>query len=70
LVREAGFEGARVRGYGDVQLEDPVSMLSIVDRGAGALVSSGVIGKHLAAAFQAGARHRAAGGASTARSLT
>jgi ubiquinone/menaquinone biosynthesis C-methylase UbiE len=59
LVREAGFELLRFRGYSYV--EAPSSdgyMLSIVDRGAEALLDTGRIGVDVAEALKAEARRR------------
>jgi hypothetical protein len=50
LLRRGGFHVIGVRGDGHVQVDNPVYMLSIVDRGADALVASDVIGPDLAAA--------------------
>ena len=59
-VHDAGFIAGRLRSHGYVQVEDPDYMLSIADRGADALVSSGTIGADLAAALKAEARRRVA----------
>jgi ubiquinone/menaquinone biosynthesis C-methylase UbiE len=59
MLRAAGFRDERVRSYGYVQLHEPEYMLSIVARGADALVTSGHIGEPLADALKAEARRRA-----------
>ena len=59
-MHDAGFIAGRLRSHGYVQVEDPDYMLSIADRGADALVSSGTIGADLAAALKAEARRRVA----------
>jgi SAM-dependent methyltransferase len=63
LVREAGFELLRLRGYSYV--EAPSSdgyMLSIPDRGAEALLDNGRIGVDVAAALKAEVRRRSDAG--------
>jgi len=58
-VAAAGFVDRRLRSHGYVQVAQPEYMLSIVDRGAEALVASGRIGPSLAEAPKAEARRRA-----------
>jgi SAM-dependent methyltransferase len=58
LVRGAGFAAGPLRSFGFVQTEDPRYLLSIVDRGADALVAAGRIGADLAAALTSEARRR------------
>lgn len=58
LVAAAGFVGGRLRSHGYVQIEEPDYMLSIVDRGADALVDAGTIGPELGEALKAEARRR------------
>ena len=58
MVRAAGFVKERVRSHGYVQIDDPAYMLSIVARGADALVAAGRIGKPLAEALVAEAERR------------
>jgi SAM-dependent methyltransferase len=60
LALAAGFEHARLRSFGFVQIEQPDYMLSIADRGADAMVAAGRIGAPLAAALKAEARRRVA----------
>jgi ubiquinone/menaquinone biosynthesis C-methylase UbiE len=60
LVRAAGFRPRRMRSHGVVQVEEPDYLLSVADRGADALASSGRIGPDLAAALKAEARRRVA----------
>jgi hypothetical protein len=62
LLRGAGFDVTAVRGHGYVQVDNPVYLLGVVDRGADALVVSDVIGPDLAVALKAEARRRAADG--------
>jgi SAM-dependent methyltransferase len=59
MIRAAGFTDARLRSHGYVQVDDPEYMVSIVARGADALVASGQIGKPLADALKAEAHRRA-----------
>jgi SAM-dependent methyltransferase len=58
LVGAAGFVGGRLRSHGYVQIDEPDYMLSIVDRGADALVAAGTIGPELGEALKAEARRR------------
>jgi SAM-dependent methyltransferase len=58
-LRDIGFADLRVRSHGYVQVEDPLYMISIVDRGADALAAGGTIGSDLADALKAEARRRA-----------
>lgn len=58
LIRDAGFTITSQRSFGFVETDAPDYMLSIVDRGADVLVSSGRIGEELAAALKAEARSR------------
>ena len=62
MAREAGFVGGRLRSFGFVQIEEPDYMLSIVDRGADALVAAGTIGAALASALKQEARRRVTAG--------
>lgn len=62
LVREAGFGVIRVRSHGYVETAEPHYMLTIVDRGADALVAAGRVGAPTAEALKAEARHRAEAG--------
>ena len=57
LVRQAGFEGVRVRSHGFVTL-DGGYMLTIVDRGADFLGGQGWAGADLVAALKAEGRRR------------
>jgi hypothetical protein len=57
-MRDASWRVERVRGHGYVETEDPVYMLTIVDRGADALVASGTIGEPVAEAMKAETRRR------------
>jgi SAM-dependent methyltransferase len=59
LLRSVGFELVGSRSHGYLQTDQLEYMLSLVDRGADALVSSGRIGPELGAALQAEARRRA-----------
>lgn len=58
LVRDAGFDIARVRSHGFVETAAGGYMLTIIDRGADLLRVSGQIGDDLAAALKAEARRR------------
>ncbi len=58
LVRAAGFAPRRLRSHGVIQVEDPDYLLSVADRGADSLHSSGRIGADLAAALKSEARRR------------
>jgi SAM-dependent methyltransferase len=58
MVRAAGFVPGRLRSHGVIQVEDPDYLLSVADRGADALASSGRVGPDLAAALKAEARRR------------
>ena len=62
LALEAGFVTASASSHGYVGVEDPGYLLTLVDRGADALVASGRIGGPLAEALKAEARSRAAEG--------
>jgi ubiquinone/menaquinone biosynthesis C-methylase UbiE len=62
LLRESGFEVTGVDSYGFVETEEPEYMLTIVDRGADALVSAGQIALETADALKAEARRRIAAG--------
>jgi ubiquinone/menaquinone biosynthesis C-methylase UbiE len=58
LIEVAGWDVVRVRSHGYVETEDPVYMLTIVDRGADALVASGTVGQAAGDALKAEARRR------------
>ena len=58
VVRSSGFEPMRIRSHGFVEVTEPGYMLTLVDRGADALVGMGRIGEELAAALKAEARRR------------
>jgi ubiquinone/menaquinone biosynthesis C-methylase UbiE len=62
MVQTAGFSHAGMRSHGFVQIGDADYMVSIADRGADNLVSTGRIGAQLADAFKAEARRRVAEG--------
>ena len=59
LLRARGFEILGSRSHGYLQTSDPEYMLTLVDRGADALASSGSIGPDLSASLKAEARRRA-----------
>jgi ubiquinone/menaquinone biosynthesis C-methylase UbiE len=59
LLRFAGFEILSARSHGYLQTSEPEYMLTLVDRGADALMSSGRIGPDLCALLKAEARRRA-----------
>jgi ubiquinone/menaquinone biosynthesis C-methylase UbiE len=62
MVDAAGFESAGMHSHGFVQIRDADYMLSIADRGADALTTSGRIGPQLSAALKDEARRRVAQG--------
>ena len=62
LIRDAGLALVRVRSHGYVETAAPHYMLTIVDRGADALVADGRIGSAAAEALKAEAAARAAEG--------
>ena len=59
LLRARGFVIVSSRSYGYLQTTEPEYMLTLVDRGADALLSSGRIGPDLCASLKAEARRRA-----------
>lgn len=59
LVQSAGFDVVRSRSHSYVETSEPAYILTIIDRGADILVSSGRIGIELAVALKAEARRRA-----------
>jgi ubiquinone/menaquinone biosynthesis C-methylase UbiE len=59
LAAAAGFTVSALRSYGLVETSSPGLALTWVDRGADLLAGRGQIGKELAAALKAEARHRA-----------
>jgi len=61
-VRRAGFSIRSFRTYDYQGVTDAAYMLTIIDRGANALVNTGVIGSELATALQAEARRRVQAG--------
>jgi ubiquinone/menaquinone biosynthesis C-methylase UbiE len=63
LAKAAGFEIVRFDGHAYVQTVEPGYLLTLVDRGADALVSGGTIGRELAEALKAEARRRVESGA-------
>ena len=58
LTRAAGYELIRVRSHGYTETTQPEYMLTIIDRGADALVANGQTGPGTAEALKAEARHR------------
>jgi ubiquinone/menaquinone biosynthesis C-methylase UbiE len=62
LVREAGFQVVRLRSHGYAETAEPHYMLTIVDRGADALVTGGRLGAAAAEALKEEARRRAEAG--------
>jgi ubiquinone/menaquinone biosynthesis C-methylase UbiE len=59
LAANHGFVGGRLRSFGHVQMDDTEYVVSIVDRGAAALVADGRIGASLGEALKTEARRRA-----------
>lgn len=62
MVREAGFVKSRAMSHGYVCIDDADYMLTLVDRGADALVASSRIGAPLSEALKAEARRRVSDG--------
>lgn len=62
LVRAAGWTVVRLRSYGYAETDEPGYMLTIVDRGADALVALGRLDAQTADALKGEARRRAEGG--------
>jgi hypothetical protein len=58
LIRACGFEPGAFRSFGYVQTTEPTYLLTIVDRGADILATTGRIGDGLAAALKSEARCR------------
>jgi hypothetical protein len=58
LVRACGFEPAKFRSYGFAETHGGAYMLSVIDRGADILGSSGRIGADFAQALKSEARRR------------
>jgi len=58
LVRGAGFRLARFDSHGYIEAAEPTYLLSVVDRGADALVQTRVVDRTLADALKAEARRR------------
>lgn len=63
LASAAGFGIVRFDSHGYVETTEPGYMLTVIDRGADALVADGSIAAELAAALKAEARRRAGSGA-------
>lgn len=62
LVRSAGFEVVSFRSHGYLQNSNPTYIMTLVERGADLLTSSGRIGRDAAAAIKAEARRRVEAG--------
>jgi ubiquinone/menaquinone biosynthesis C-methylase UbiE len=62
LAADAGFVSGRLRSFGQVQMDDTEYVVTIVERGAAALVAAGQIGAYLGEALKAEARRRAQAG--------
>jgi ubiquinone/menaquinone biosynthesis C-methylase UbiE len=62
MVRGAGFEVRQFRSHGYVQTSDASYMLTIIDRGADLLASSGCISRDLCGALKAEGRQRVTDG--------
>ena len=58
VIEATGWDLVRVRSHGYVEAEQPSYILTIIDRGADALVASGTIGEAAAEALKAEARRR------------
>jgi len=63
LASATGFVSGRLRSFGQVQMDDTEYVVTIVERGATALVAAGRIGSYLGEALKAEARRRAQAGA-------
>ncbi len=63
LSASLGFVGGRLRSFGHVQMDDTEYVVSILERGASALVAEGRIGPYLGEALKVEARRRAQAGA-------
>jgi SAM-dependent methyltransferase len=63
LLRAAGFQMLTTSSHGYLQTSDPQYMLTLVDRGADALASSGRIGSELCSSLKTEARRRVEAGA-------
>jgi arsenite methyltransferase len=63
LAAASGFVAGRLHSFGHVQMDDTEYVVSIVDRGAAALVAAGRIGAYLGEALKGEARRRAQAGA-------
>lgn len=61
LARASGFEVVDFRSHGYTESASPDYLLTVIDRGADALVASGQIGEPLASALKDEARRRVAG---------
>jgi ubiquinone/menaquinone biosynthesis C-methylase UbiE len=59
LARDAGFQVVRVRSHGYVETAEPHYMLTIIDRGADALVADDRLGATAAESLKTEARRRA-----------
>ena len=62
LARECGLEVTRTRSHGFIETGDGSYMLTVIDRGADMLQTSGRIGEDLAGALKAEARRRVSAG--------
>ena len=62
LAAGTGFVSGRLRSFGQVQMDDTEYVVTIVERGATALVAAGQIGSYLGEALKAEARRRAQAG--------
>ena len=63
LAAESGFVSGRLRSFGRIQMDDTEYVVTILERGAAALVAAGRIGPYLGEALKAEARRRAQAGA-------
>jgi len=60
LATDAGFQVRGTSGHGYVKISDPQYLLTVVDRGADALLADGCIGPDFASALRAEAHRRVA----------
>jgi hypothetical protein len=58
MTAAAGFTDTRLHSHGYAQTTDPAYLLSIVDRGADALLAAGRVGPELCEALKSEARRR------------
>lgn len=60
MIKEAGFEASSIQGHGYVKISEPRYLLTLVQRGADAIVAAGTMGPEVAKALQQEAERRIA----------